>query len=87
MQTLILIAHSTPPLLVPQAMRSTVYVLYRFILFILFLHFNPLSTPFGRRLPLHRMAAFYLHIIFKFLSSLILQSREQSAVISIPPVH
>ena len=27
MQTLILIAHSTPPLLVPQAMRSTVYVL------------------------------------------------------------
>jgi hypothetical protein len=48
MQTLILIAHSTPPLLVPQAMRSTVYVLSFIVSFSLSYSFTlTLFLPFS----------------------------------------
>ncbi|KAF8507048.1 hypothetical protein F5888DRAFT_63835 [Russula emetica] len=74
MQTLILIAHSTPPLLVPQAMRSTVYVLsfivsfslsYSFTLTLSFYPFRPSTTPasHGGFLSPH-------HIHFSFLLDL-----------------
>ncbi|KAH9982529.1 hypothetical protein BGW80DRAFT_30254 [Lactifluus volemus] len=45
-------SHLLPLFLVPQAVRSTVYILslVTHSLFILFLHFNPPSTFLGRRL-------------------------------------
>ena len=67
MQTLILTAHSTPPLLVPQAMRSTVYVLSFILSFSLSYSFTlTLFLPVPAVDYLHRMAAFYPHIIFFF---------------------
>ncbi|KAF8481238.1 hypothetical protein DFH94DRAFT_447531 [Russula ochroleuca] len=76
-----------PSLLVPQAMRSTVYVLSFIVSFSLSYSFTlTLLLPFRPSTTRASHGGIYPHIIFIFLSSLILQSREQSAVISISPL-